>query len=92
MSTNSECEFIQVEPTKWFYILEDYSAPKNAWDWREHATCYGPFPTEDAADAHLRRNHANPGGATVSELPPGVTSLDLTKDETLARLIKEARR
>jgi hypothetical protein len=37
-------------------------APKNSWDWREHARAYGPFPSQDAAVKHLQSNHANPGG------------------------------
>jgi hypothetical protein len=63
MSTNSECHFIEWGEGSWYYILENYYAPKNAWDWREHASCYGPFSSEEVADDHLRNNHANPGGS-----------------------------
>lgn len=66
MSTNSECLFFRHEG-KYYYLLEDYHAPQNAWDWRDHATCYGPFGTEDKAKEHLRDNHANPGGWTNSD-------------------------
>ena len=90
MSTNSNCAFIEVAKGKWFYILEDFNAPKNAWDWRDNATAYGPFIDFDKAHQHLRDNHANPGGFWQSELPHGVESLDLTKDETLGRLIASA--
>lgn len=90
MSTNSNCQFIQTEPEKWFYVLEHSHAPKNSWDWREHASCYGPFESEEKADEHLRDNHANPGGCEVCELPPGIEKLDLSKDEVLQRLINEA--
>lgn len=92
MSTNSECLFIQVKSDQWYYVLEDYNAPKNAWDWREYATAYGPFRTEDAANGHLCDNHANPGGSTTQELPEGVAVLDLSKDEVLRRLIDEAQK
>lgn len=61
MSTNSECEFF-IFNAQHFYVLEHYNAPKNAWDWRDHATCYGPFPTREKAKEDLDRNHANPGG------------------------------
>jgi hypothetical protein len=91
MSTNSNCEFIQVKTDKWFYVLEDYNAPKNAWDWREYAVAYGPFGTEDKAHDHLDNNHANPGGWNVKSLPEGVSELDISKDEILTRLIAEAR-
>lgn len=90
MSTNSECLFIQVGIDQWFYVLEDYDAPRNAWDWREYATAYGPFKSEDEANEHLRDNHANPGGSSTQELPEGVTVLDLSNDATLRRLIDEA--
>lgn len=91
MSTNSECAFIEVAKGKWYYLLEDYDAPKNAWDWRDHASAYGPFATEEAADQHLRDNHANPGGSWTRPLPEGVDALDMSKDETLAKLIQSAR-
>jgi hypothetical protein len=83
MSTNSECHFFQWgEGGKWYYLLEDYNAPKNAWDWREYATCYGPFDTEEKADYALRNGHANPGGSTayVAE----------TTDKVLAEHVKKA--
>ena len=37
MSTGLECRFIEAKPL----------------DWREHATAYGPFDTEDEAVEHL---------------------------------------
>ena len=90
MSTNSECLIIQVRPDQWYYILEDYNAPKNAWDWREYATSYGPFVSEEAADEHLADNHANPGGSTTMRLEEGVTELNLEKDSVLKKLIESA--
>jgi hypothetical protein len=66
VSTNSECAFIEIKPRRWFYLLEDYDAPKNAWDWREHSRAYGPFTTIEEAQQHLRDNHANPGGSSVT--------------------------
>jgi hypothetical protein len=86
MSTNSECEFIEPTPGQWFYILEDYNAPKNAWDWREHARCYGPFPSYNAADKHLIRNHANPGGSST------VDHASFRSDKVYVALIASATR
>ena len=65
MSTGLNCEILEPTPGEWFYILEHYNAPKNAWDWHDHATAYGPFPSQAAADRHLSDNHANPGGCYV---------------------------
>lgn len=62
MSTGLNCVFIEPKPGTWYYVLEHGFAPKNAWDWREYASCYGPFSSEDAAIEHLSDNHANPGG------------------------------
>lgn len=90
MSTNSNCLILQVKPDQWFYVLEDRNAPKNAWDWREYATGYGPFPTEEAAEQHLRDFHPNPGGSCTEYLAPGVTELDLTEDTVLRSLIEAA--
>ena len=66
MSTGLNCTFEETEPGKWYYVLEDYGAPKNAWDWRENATAYGPFGSLDDAIDHLGRMHANPGGYFVN--------------------------
>lgn len=90
MSTGCECEFLEVRKDQWYYILEHYNAPKNSWDWHEHADAYGPFPSEDAAHEHLRENHANPGGSSTCALPAGVLEVDLEKDPVLKRLIAEA--
>ena len=68
MSTNSECLHFKWSDG-WYYLLEDDNAPRNAWDWREHATCYGPFETEEAAEQHLSANHANPGGGSHDDDP-----------------------
>lgn len=50
------------EPNKWFYLLQDWSCPAGAWDWREYATCTGSFATEEEALNHLFENNSNPGG------------------------------
>lgn len=83
MSTNCDCEFVQWSEGEWYYILEDYNAPKNSWDWREFATCYGPFKTEEEAHQHLRDNHANPGGYTLNTRPD-------KEDKCLQKLIEAA--
>lgn len=69
MSTGCECEFVEHEDGTWTYRLEDYHAPKNAWDWREYSTEYGPFGSYPEATDHLHRNHANPGGWSVHKQP-----------------------
>lgn len=90
MSTGCECQFLEIERDRWYYLLEDCNAPKNSWDWREHATAYGPFSSQELAEKHLRDNHANPGGSSVTELPPGQDKVDLSSDETLRQLIETA--
>ena len=85
MSTNSECLFIETSPSKWYYVLEGYNAPKNAWDWRENASCTGPFSTEEAAEKHLGENHANPGGSSSEQYVEGDEP-----DEVMKGLIEDA--
>lgn len=86
MSTNSECLFIETSPKVWWYVLEDYCAPKNSWDWREHAQAYGPFKSEDEAAAHLFDNHANPGGSSTHPFEQGYKP-----DETMQKLMDDAK-
>jgi hypothetical protein len=88
MSTGLYCQFLEVKRDQWYYLLEDGSAPKNAWDWREYATAYGPFPSEDAAIEHLHDNHANPGGWFTEKLPDGQDQAEL--DDTAKKLIANA--
>lgn len=82
MSTNSECLFFRHDD-KHYYLLEHYNAPQNAWDWRDNATCYGPFASFEEAQEDLRDNHANPGGHTDS-------SDENTTDEVLIKHAAEA--
>lgn len=86
MSTGLNCSFIEVKPGEWWYILEQGSAPKNAWDWREYADAYGPFTSEDLAKTHLRNNHANPGGWDVREYVEG-----FAPDKVLQSLLDAAK-
>lgn len=80
---------IEVLPEQWYYILEDYDAPKNSNDWREHARAYGPFGNEDTAYTHLRNNHANPGSSSTEPYNPEWKD---KKDPVLDKLIAEAPR
>ena len=64
MSTGFECLFVEWNKNEWYYILQNWNCPVGAWDWREYATAYGPFKSEEKADKHLRDNHANPGGSS----------------------------
>lgn len=61
MSTGLECRFNEVEPKRWFYVLQDDDCPHYA-DWLDYATATGPFATFEEAQTHLHRHHANPGG------------------------------
>jgi hypothetical protein len=87
MSTGLECEFIEVKPGSWYYLLEGWDAPKMADDWREYANAYGPFQNVEEAQEHLRRNHANPGGYSTSSYEPG-----FEPGPVLAGLLAEAKR
>lgn len=80
MSTGLECQFHERKPGEWYYILQDWECPVGAWDWREHATAYGPFGSRESALAHLRGHHANPGGYSVT--PHG----EYREDSVLKRL------
>ena len=84
-STGLECWFFEYQPGKWYYLLEHGSSPKNAWDWREHSSAYGPFSSKEEAVKHLQDNHANPGGWGSSDHDP-----KMAKDKVLAKLVAEA--
>jgi hypothetical protein len=86
MSTGLECQFIEVHPGEWWYLLESGSAPKMAWDWREYAEAYGPFKDYEIAHEHLRVNHANPGGHSIQEYKAGYEP-----DAVMTKLMKEAK-
>lgn len=85
VSTGLNCWFIEPEPGRWYYLLEDWSSLKGGDDWREFATAYGPFTGFEQADTHLFDNHANPGGYSV------IDNAEYKTDEVLERLIAEAR-
>lgn len=90
MSTGLNCEFVEVRwnnrRSEWFYILEDWSSPKGAVNWREYAYAYGPFDTEEEADEHLAVHHANPGGSYTAHISETI----LNKDPVLKDLIEKA--
>ena len=65
MSTGLECLFLEKNDGEWYYILENWNAPKHAWDWLDYATAYGPFNSEAKAREDLSTNHANPGGSSM---------------------------
>lgn len=62
MSTNLNCVYFEPRPGRWYYALEDADAPKNAWNWLEHADVVGPFRSFTDAQTYLHRHNANPGG------------------------------
>lgn len=84
MSTGLNCAFIEEKPGRWHYILENYNAPKNSYDWMEYAKAYGPFQTQDQADQHLSDNHANPGAAFI------IKHNEFKMSPVLERLFKES--
>jgi len=86
MSTGQECMFVEEKPGRWHYILEDYNAPKNSWDWMEYATAYGPFRTQHEADEHLSDHHANPGSSFT------VKHEEVWMTPVLEKLLKESER
>lgn len=88
MSTGLECNFVEYRPGVWYYILEQGDAPRNSWDWRDFADCYGPFASYEQASKHLSANHANPGGYTVLEYE--LENQERAPDAVLEKLIKEA--
>ena len=68
MSTGLSCLFVEPEPNQWYYILQKPCCPVQCWDWlEENPECWGPFPSEEEANAHLHRYHANPGGGEIIE-------------------------
>ncbi|MGP3777011.1 hypothetical protein ACTWJ8_39880 (plasmid) [Streptomyces sp. SDT5-1] len=85
MSSGSACEVVEVAPGRWYYLIEDGDAPRNAFDWREHATACGPFGSWEAADDHVTACHGNPGGMEVTRFEGS-----FEPDAVLARLIEEA--
>jgi hypothetical protein len=82
-STNSECNFIEVKPGEWWYLLDqwyDYDDEgDNRWDWREDAIAEGPFKSEEEGRQHLRDNHTNPGGSSTIEYHEGYEPDELFK-------------
>jgi hypothetical protein len=93
-STNSECNFMEVRPGEWWYLLDQWrpgydddgeEEEDHRWDWREDAIAEGPFKTFEEAQAHLRNNHANPGGYSKIEYHP-----DYKIDELLQSKMAEA--
>jgi hypothetical protein len=85
MSTGLNCCFCEVEPDKWYYLLEDWNSPKGGWDWREFATAYGPFTKLEQAHEHLHNEHANPGGSLTIPYEEG-----FKLDKVLEDLVKSA--
>lgn len=69
MSQNRELEFVETAPGAWYYLLQDATAPVESWDWHEHATAYGPFPSYEAASEHqYGYSRISTPGETVSRI------------------------
>ena len=61
MSCQRECRIVEIDPGKWYCILERTDSAKDAWDWKEYAEAFGPFMTAEDTHRELDR-HSNPGG------------------------------
>lgn len=69
MSVCRECHIVEVDPGRWYVMLEHTNAPRDAWSWKEYADCFGPFPNKWAAFKELD-NHSNPGGHSIISYAP----------------------
>jgi len=67
MNTGLTCFFIERSSGEWYYLLENSNAPKNAYDWRDYASAFGPFKSQAGAREDLNANHPDPGGASIIE-------------------------
>lgn len=86
MSTNSECHVFEYRPDQWYYLLQDWNCPHGAWDWREYASCFGPFKSSDDAYDHLHKHHANPGGSWM------MSNDEFKPDSVYDKAVMEARK
>ncbi len=59
MSIGLECCFVERNFGEWYYLLENSTTPKNAYDWRDYANAYGPFKSQDLAHKDLIANHSS---------------------------------
>jgi hypothetical protein len=57
--------FFEPQAGQWFYAIEYSNAPRDSWDWRDYADCFGPFTTLESANEHLYNSRADVSGSTV---------------------------
>lgn len=75
MSQSRACELLEFRPQQWYLFLEGRDTGKA--DWREDASCDGPFPSEAMTVAYLQMRHANPGmSETVAYNPQHAEATD----------------
>ncbi len=66
-STNADCHFWKATDGKWYYSIA-YISDEDAEEWEYDPPSFaGPFSSEDEAEKHLNRNHANPGGWSTDD-------------------------
>ncbi|WP_107661227.1 hypothetical protein [Nocardia suismassiliense] len=80
MSRHLNCQQIEVEPGRWYYLIEDPDADpedtayeiadeenpdQSCSDWRRTAGVYGPFPTEEALAQNMNNDIDHGRPATV---------------------------
>lgn len=85
-----ECEFVEVEVGRWYYILQQENAPPSTWDWREHAKAFGPFTSVEDACEHLSSHYRFSDRPPVFPLPVGAFHADLNGDRVLKSLVAHA--
>jgi hypothetical protein len=89
MSSNLECDIVGLTDGRWFYVLQSWSCPAGAWDWRdEDPSVGGPFSSAEAASDGLMRKHSNPGGHNEYQL----TIEEAVADPVLKKNIERALR
>lgn len=87
MSSGLNCEFIEFTPGNWYYVLEKWDAPREAFDWHEYASACGPFVSYEAATDYFCEHERNPGGWNPRKYDPA-----FQKNEILKELVNDAQR
>lgn len=73
---SSNLLFIEIEPSAWYYLLEDQYGEKDPFDWREQAKAFGPFATQASADEHYFNNQHSTSGAEILKYPISLRRID----------------
>jgi hypothetical protein len=63
MSQSHKCQFVLAANKNWYVILGNF---EYAYD-EQDCTTYGPFTSEEKADAYVSDNFANPGSSSTDD-------------------------